>query len=188
MNRDHFPIQERVAIAAIIALCVVCLSLLSRSAQAALPTVPGPEAYPRALQPILVKRGLEIVQVRPLKTVLTLSKRKAVADRLIVVFRNSLADADQDSSHLRANRLGAGKALPLVKSARRRSWSTSPAQNRWKTRRALTRPIRTCCMLVPIGSCTRVRRRTIHSLAARVALTRSRHPPRGTAPMARRAW
>ena len=115
MNRYHYAIQERIAFAAIVAMCLVCLSLLSRSAQAALPVVPGPEAYPRAATPVFVKRGLETIQVRPLKTVLTLSKRKAVADRLIVVFRNSLADADNNLSHLRANRLGAGKASPLLK-------------------------------------------------------------------------
>ena len=115
MNRYHYAIQERIAFAAIVAMCLVCLSLLPRSAQAALPVVPGPEAYPRAAQPVFVKRGLETIQVRPLKTVLTLSKRKAVADRLIVVFRSTLADADKDLSHLRANRLGAGKALPLLK-------------------------------------------------------------------------
>ena len=115
MDNYQFPTQERIAIAAILALCLICLSLLSRSAQAALPTVANLETYPRSSQVVQIKRGLEVIQIRPLKTVLTLSKRKAVADRLIVVFQNKLVDADQNLSHLRATARGAGKASPLMK-------------------------------------------------------------------------
>jgi thermitase len=115
MDNYQFPTQERIALAAIVALCLVCLSLLSHSAQAALPSLPTVDSYPRSAQAVQIQRGLQIIQVRPLKTVMTLSKRQAVADRLIVVFRNNLVDADQNLSHLRANRLGGGKALPLLK-------------------------------------------------------------------------
>ena len=115
MDNYQFPTQERIALAAIVALCLVCLSLLPHSAHAALPSLPTADSYPRLAQTIQIQRGLQIVQVRPLKTVVTLSKRQAVADRLIVVFRSNLVDADQNLSHLRANSRGAGNASPLLK-------------------------------------------------------------------------
>lgn len=115
MDEYNAPRNERVAIAAILALCLVCLSLLSFSAHAALPSLPGLESYPRSAQVVQIQRGLEVFQVRPLVTVRTLSKREAVADRLIVVFQNKISDADQNVSHLRANARGAGRAIPLLK-------------------------------------------------------------------------
>ena len=85
------------------------------AARAALPSLPGLEAYPRSAQVVEIKRGLETIQVHPLKTVRTLSKGTAVADRLIVVFRPKVLDADQNLSHLRAAARGAGRALPVLK-------------------------------------------------------------------------
>ena len=115
MYRINIRIGERIAFAAIFLLCAVCLTLLPSAARAALPNLPTIDSYPRSEKVLQIQRGAEIFQVRPLKTVMTLAKREAVADRLIVVFQNKLADADQNLSHLRAPARGAGTALPLMK-------------------------------------------------------------------------
>lgn len=73
--------------ASAVSIFTILALTLAASAQAALPSLPGPDAYPRATQAIELKRGLETIRVRPLKTVRTLSKREALADRLIVVFQ-----------------------------------------------------------------------------------------------------
>jgi thermitase len=101
------------------ALAAIAALALNLSAQAAPETVAGPDTYPRAAQPIQLQRGGQIVQVRPLKTVRTLSKREAVADRLIVVFRAEALDADQTTAHFRAAKLGAGIAKPVLKVGRK---------------------------------------------------------------------
>ncbi|MEO6022365.1 MAG: S8 family serine peptidase, partial [Burkholderiales bacterium] len=101
--------------ASAISIFTIFALTLAASARAALPSLPGPEVYPRAAQAIELRRGLEIVSVRPLKTVLTLSKRVALADRLIVVFKTKVAELDQNASHLLASTRGAGLAKPLLK-------------------------------------------------------------------------
>ena len=85
------------------------------SVQAALPDLPGPEVYPRAAPPIALKRGLSTIQFQPLRKVRTLSKRIALADRLIVVFQSKATETDKSASHLRAGARGAGLAMPLLK-------------------------------------------------------------------------
>ncbi len=80
--------------------------------------LPGPDTYPRAAQPIDVPMpGGGMAQVRPLKTVLTLAKREALADRLIVVFRKP--ETDESAAHTRASKFGAGIAKPLLKVGRK---------------------------------------------------------------------
>lgn len=100
-------------------LAVTAAFALTLSAQAAPAIDAGREAYPRAAQPIQLQRGGQLLQVRPLKTVRTLSKREAVADRLIVVFRADAPDADQVTAHTRAGKLGAGLAKPVLKVGRK---------------------------------------------------------------------
>ena len=100
--------------ASAVSIFTILALTLAASAQAALPSLPGPDAYPRATQAIELKRGLETIRVRPLKTVRTLSKREALADRLIVVFQTKVSDADQNATHLRASARGAGLAQPLL--------------------------------------------------------------------------
>jgi thermitase len=108
-------LQQRGRTVASLMLFVMAASAsLSLTARAALPSLAGPETYPRSTQTIEVHRGADIIRVRPLKTVRTLSKREAVADRLIVVYQSTASQADKDASHLRAGARGAGLAKPLL--------------------------------------------------------------------------
>jgi thermitase len=88
--------------------------LAARDAQAALPSAPDAEIYPRAEQPVEVRQGDRTIRVRPLKTVRDASGREALADRLIVAFQAGVSDADRDAAHQRAGGLGAVTARPLL--------------------------------------------------------------------------
>ncbi len=74
---------------------------------------PSTSALPLADTEIVVQRGGHTHKVRPLQTVKLVNGREAVADRVIVTFKDGLSDADKALVHTAAAQRGAAGARAL---------------------------------------------------------------------------
>lgn len=115
MLPSHTGLRPKPAVRARFALgaCAMLFTFAS-AVHAALPTLPTADTYPLVSKSISIPGAINPVTVKSLKTVTTLSKQKAVADRLLVTYRTIMTDLDQNALHLRAASKGAGLAKPLL--------------------------------------------------------------------------
>jgi subtilisin family serine protease len=71
-------------------------------------------AYPLADEEVQVKNGNEVIKVRPLKKTKTADGKEALAERVLVRFKDGVSDPDKTETHKQAAKRKAGKARPLA--------------------------------------------------------------------------